>query len=50
MRGERPDDSLQTMALVNEAYIRLVDYDQMQWRNRAHFFTAQVISGARPAS
>src|SRR5260370_39635297 len=35
---ERPDHSLQTTALVNEAYMRLVDYNHMQWQNRAHFF------------
>ena len=38
MRRERADHSLQTTALVNEAYIRLVDIKQMQWQNRAHFF------------
>jgi RNA polymerase sigma-70 factor, ECF subfamily len=38
MRGERPGHSLQTTALVNEAYMRLVDYKSMQWQNRAHFF------------
>src|SRR5580692_11978267 len=38
MRGERPGHSLQTTALVNEAYIRLIDYKSMQWQNRAHFF------------
>jgi RNA polymerase sigma factor (TIGR02999 family) len=38
MRGERPGHSLQTTALVNEAYVRLVDYKRMQWQNRAHFF------------
>jgi RNA polymerase sigma factor (TIGR02999 family) len=38
MRGERPGHTLQTTALVNEAYIRLVDLDRMQWRDRAHFF------------
>ncbi len=38
MRGERPGHSLQTSALVNEAYMRLVDYKRMQWQNRAHFF------------
>jgi RNA polymerase sigma-70 factor, ECF subfamily len=42
---ERPGHSLQTTALVNEAYIRLVDYKRMQWQNRAHFFavSAQVM-------
>src|ERR1700723_3763794 len=38
MRGERSGHSLQTTALVNEAYLRLVDYKRMQWQNRAHFF------------
>src|ERR1700733_11753031 len=38
MRGERPGHSLQTTALVNEAYMRLVDYKSMQWQNRAFFF------------
>src|SRR5579862_5244564 len=38
MRGERPGHSLQTTALVNEAYTRLVDYKRMQWQDRAHFF------------
>jgi RNA polymerase sigma-70 factor (ECF subfamily) len=38
MRGERPGHSLQATALVNEAYMRLVDYKGMQWQNRAHFF------------
>ena len=38
MRNERPGHSLQSAALVNEAYLRLVDYKRMQWQNRAHFF------------
>jgi RNA polymerase sigma-70 factor (ECF subfamily) len=38
MKGERPGHSLQTTALVNEAYMRLIDYKRMQWQNRAHFF------------
>jgi RNA polymerase sigma factor (TIGR02999 family) len=38
MKGERPGHSLQTTALVNEAYMHLVDYKRMQWQNRAHFF------------
>jgi RNA polymerase sigma factor (TIGR02999 family) len=37
-RGERPDHPLQTTALVNEAYLRLIDARQVQWKNRAHFF------------
>ena len=42
MRGERPEHSLQTSALVNEAYMRLVDYKGMQWQNRAHFFAVSA--------
>jgi RNA polymerase sigma-70 factor, ECF subfamily len=45
MKRERPGHSLQTTALVNEAYMRLVDYKRMEWQNRAHFFavSAQLI-------
>jgi RNA polymerase sigma-70 factor (ECF subfamily) len=42
MRRERPDHSLQATALVNEAYIRLVDYKRMRWQNRAHFFAVSA--------
>jgi RNA polymerase sigma factor (TIGR02999 family) len=38
MRGERPDHTLQTTALVNEAFVRLVNRKSIQWQNRAHFF------------
>ena len=38
MRRERAGNTLQTSALINEAYIRLVDYDRMRWQDRAHFF------------
>src|SRR5688572_5156681 len=37
MAGERGGHSLQATALVNEAYVRLVDVRQMSWQNRAHF-------------
>ncbi len=37
MAGERPDHSLQATALVNEAYLRLVETRGMTWQNRAHF-------------
>jgi RNA polymerase sigma factor (TIGR02999 family) len=37
MRRERADHTLQATALVNEAYVRLVDVNRMQWQNRAHF-------------
>ncbi len=42
MRRERAGHSLQTTALVNEAYVRLVDYTRMQWQNRAHFFAVSA--------
>jgi len=42
MKGERPGHVLQTTALVNEAYMRLVDYKRMQWQNRAHFFAVSA--------
>ncbi len=38
MRGERDDHTLQTSALINEAYMRLVDHKNIDWQNRAHFF------------
>jgi RNA polymerase sigma-70 factor, ECF subfamily len=38
MRRERPGHTLQSAALVNEAYLRLVDHKGMQWQNRAHFY------------
>ena len=37
MRGQRPDHSLQATALVNEAYLRLIDVQHVNWQNRAHF-------------
>ena len=45
MSRERPDHTLQTTALVNEAYLRLVDQKRARWQNRAHFFAiaAQVM-------
>jgi RNA polymerase sigma-70 factor, ECF subfamily len=42
MKRERAGHSLQTSALVNEAYMRLVDYKGMQWKNRAHFFAVSA--------
>jgi RNA polymerase sigma-70 factor (ECF subfamily) len=38
MARERPDHTLQTTALVNEVYLRLVDIQSVSWRDRAHFF------------
>jgi RNA polymerase sigma factor (TIGR02999 family) len=45
MRKERRDHTLQTSALINEAYLRLVDHTAANWQNRAHFFAvaAQVM-------
>jgi RNA polymerase sigma-70 factor, ECF subfamily len=42
MKRERPGHSLQATALVNEAYMRLVDYKSMKWQNRAHFFAVSA--------
>ena len=39
MSKERPEHTLQPSALVNEAFIRLIDYDQVNWQNRRHFFS-----------
>ena len=38
MRRERPGHTLQTTALINEAYLRLVEVRGINWQNRAHFF------------
>src|ERR1700692_4665527 len=38
MRREGPGHILQTSALINEAYIRLVDQPEIRWENRNHFF------------
>ena len=38
MKGERSGHTLQATALVNEAYLRLIDVQQVPWQNRAHFF------------
>jgi RNA polymerase sigma-70 factor (ECF subfamily) len=38
MAGERADHPLQTTALINEAYIRLIEWKKLHWENRAHFF------------
>jgi RNA polymerase sigma-70 factor, ECF subfamily len=42
MSMEHTGHSLQATALVNEAYLRLVDYTRMQWQNRAHFFAVSA--------
>ena len=38
MEGQRPDHTLQTTVLVNEAYLRLADQTNPNWQDRAHFF------------
>src|SRR5262245_29283981 len=45
MADERPGHVLQATALVNEAYVRLVDWKDVRWQNRAHFFAmaAQIM-------
>ena len=45
LRRERPDHTLQSTALVHEAYLRLIDQRNVHWQNRAHFFgvAAQLI-------
>ncbi len=45
MRREKPGNTLQTTALVNEAYLKLIDQKQVHWKNRAHFFalSAQLM-------
>jgi RNA polymerase sigma-70 factor (ECF subfamily) len=42
MLRERPGHTLQTSALVNEVYLRLVDASQVDWKNRAHFFAVSA--------
>jgi RNA polymerase sigma factor (TIGR02999 family) len=42
LRREKQGHTLQTTALVNEAYLRLVDYNRMQWQDRAHFFAVSA--------
>lgn len=45
MAGERDGHTLETAALVNEAFMRLVDWKNVRWQNRAHFFgvSAQMM-------
>jgi len=42
MAGQRPGHALQTTALVNEVYLRLVDCGQVNWQDRAHFFAVSA--------
>lgn len=43
LRGERPGHALQTTALINEAYLRLIGVNQVEWKNRQHFFAVSAI-------
>src|SRR5574338_539427 len=45
MAKERPDHTLQTSALINEAYLRLVNEQSVEWKDRTHFFAvaAQIM-------
>jgi RNA polymerase sigma factor (TIGR02999 family) len=45
IRREKPGNTLQTTALINETYLRLVDQKKVRWQNRAHFFgiSAQIM-------
>src|SRR5512144_1905796 len=42
MAGERAGHTLQATALVNEAYLRLIDIRQVRWQNRTHFFAVSA--------
>ena len=42
MSRERPGHTLQTTALVNEAYVRLIDWKNVHWQSRAHFFAVSA--------
>ena len=44
MQGQRPDHTLQTTALVNEAYLRLVDQSKPSFANRSHFFAVAATA------
>lgn len=45
MNGQKPENTLQATALVNEAYLRLIDSSQVRWQDRNHFFaiSAQLM-------
>jgi hypothetical protein len=48
MKRERPGHSLQTTALVNEAYLRLVDYKGIEWQDRALLRSLGAVDAAHP--
>ncbi len=47
LRGERADHTLNTTALVHEAYLKLVDQDRVAWQNRSHFFGVASLAMRR---
>src|SRR5690606_38091470 len=47
LRRERADHTLNTTALVHEAYLRLVDQTRVRWRDRAHFFGVAALAMRR---
>src|SRR5574342_780007 len=47
MKGERPGHTIQATALVNEAYLRLVEIKRVRWQNRAQFFAVAARSMRR---
>lgn len=47
LRSERPDHTLDTVALVNEAYLKLADHTRIEWRSRSHFLAVAAISMRR---
>jgi RNA polymerase sigma-70 factor (ECF subfamily) len=42
IRQERPEHTLQATALINEVYLRLIDWKRVDWKNRAHFFSVSA--------
>jgi len=48
MRNQRPDHTLQTGALINEAYLRLVDSSRVKWQDRVHFLAVAAQLMRRP--
>ncbi len=47
MQGERSDHTLQPTALVNEAYLRLIEVNRIEWRDRTHFFAVAAVQMRR---
>jgi len=47
LRKERSNHTLQTTALIHEAYLKLIGYNQIEWQNRAHFFAIASVAMRR---